>query len=250
MDDSQPSARPIAPLWHTGLMLVLLLGIAMTEALTHHLTGARTSTANSRHAGRLLGYFVTMVWEWILFAFAWWGVHLRGVQLRRVLSFRRGAVEFWMDIAIGLGFWFGSMLALSVAASLLRLARMHPENIRDVVARLAPTSTAELLTWIALSVSAGICEEFIFRGYLQQQFSALTRRTWLGIAIAAIIFGSAHVYEGSSGMLLITVYGALFGVLAHFRRSLRPGMFAHAWHDSLSGLVLYFGSHFLSRLPH
>jgi len=51
-------------------------------------------------------------------------------------------------------------------------------------------------------------------------------------------------------MLLIVLYGSFFGILAHLRRSLRAGIFAHAWHDSLSGLVLYFGSHLLHRIPH
>jgi hypothetical protein len=40
-------------------------------------------------------------------------------------------------------------------------------------------------------------------------------------------------------MVQIGVFGLMFGVLAHFRKSLRPGMIAHAWHDSFSGIVLY-----------
>jgi hypothetical protein len=36
---------------------------------------------------------------------------------------------------------------------------------------------------------------------------------------------------------LISVYGAMFGALAHWRRSVRPGMIAHAWHDAFTGLV-------------
>ena len=87
-------------------------------------------------------------------------------------------------------------------------------------------------------------------GYLQQQFTRLTRRIWIGIAISAVFFGLSHGYEGASGMLLITLYGAFFGILAHLRCSLRPGIIAHAWHDSLSGVVLYFGNQWLHRIPH
>jgi hypothetical protein len=39
-------------------------------------------------------------------------------------------------------------------------------------------------------------------------------------------------------MFLIFIFGLLFGLLAWWRKSLRPGMIAHAWHDSLSGAVL------------
>ncbi len=38
-------------------------------------------------------------------------------------------------------------------------------------------------------------------------------------------------------MITITVYGALFGLLAWWRRSLRPGMIAHAWTDIFSGVI-------------
>ncbi|HEY1808184.1 MAG TPA: hypothetical protein VGG42_06450 [Acidobacteriaceae bacterium] len=39
-------------------------------------------------------------------------------------------------------------------------------------------------------------------------------------------------------MIAITAYGALFCVLVLMRRSLRPGMMAHAWHDIFSGVML------------
>jgi hypothetical protein len=39
-------------------------------------------------------------------------------------------------------------------------------------------------------------------------------------------------------MLLISVYGFLFSLVAWMRKSLRPGMLAHAWHDALIGMLL------------
>ncbi|HEX4581119.1 MAG TPA: CPBP family intramembrane glutamic endopeptidase [Acidobacteriaceae bacterium] len=239
---SQP-APLLAPLWHTGIIIVLLLGISVLNALTHHLA--------SQSRSHLAMYAVTLVWEWILLALVHWGLLMRGTPLRRLLGLRRrGAAELWTDIAIALGFWFASLIVLGAVGLLLRLAHLHPEDIRGVVSQMAPASAGELAFWIALSISAGICEELIFRGYLQQQFTALTHHVWLGIAISAVFFGLAHGYEGKSGVLLIVLYGAFFGILAHLRRSLRAGMFAHAWHDSVSGVVLYFASHLLHRIPH
>jgi membrane protease YdiL (CAAX protease family) len=251
MEVIQPSRRLLAPLWHTALVLALVLGISWAGVLTRHLTGNTAPRGSMAHPSHILGYLITLAWEWILLAFVWWGLRMRGTPLRQIFGLRRtGASELWMDVAIALGFWFASLIVLSLAASLLRFAHLHPENVRGIVSKLAPASAAELALWTALSISAGICEELIFRGYLQQQFTALTRCAVLGIAIAAILFGSAHLYEGVSGALLIMLYGALFGILAHLRRSLRPGIFAHAWHDVLSGFVLYLGAHFFSRLPH
>ena len=196
-------------------------------------------------------YAFAALWEWLLLALVLWGARRSGTRLRQLLGVRRaGAAEMWTDFAIAIGFWCASLIVLGAVSFLLRFAHLHPENIRGVVTQMAPASLVELAFWIALSVSAGICEELIFRGYLQQQCTALTRRIWLGIAISAVFFGLSHGYEGVSGMLLIVLYGSFFGILAHLRRSLRAGIFAHAWQDSLSGFVLYLVAHLHLRIPH
>jgi membrane protease YdiL (CAAX protease family) len=38
-------------------------------------------------------------------------------------------------------------------------------------------------------------------------------------------------------MLLIAVFGILFGLLAYWRRSLRPGMVAHFVQDGIAGVL-------------
>ena len=81
-------------------------------------------------------------------------------------------------------------------------------------------------------------EELIFRGYLQKQFHAASGNALVGIIAQALLFGAGHGYQGVKSMLVIGVFGALFGALAFWRRSLRPGMIAHAWQDFLAGLLL------------
>lgn len=102
---------------------------------------------------------------------------------------------------------------------------------------MLPQRGIELTLWIALSVSAGICEETIFRGYLQRQFMALTKSAPAGILLSAAAFGAAHAYQGYRMVILIGLYGAMFGILAYWRGSVRPGMIAHAWQDSLNGVL-------------
>ena len=89
-----------------------------------------------------------------------------------------------------------------------------------------------------MSATAGFCEEIIFRGYLQRQFAAMTNSMLIGVLLSAAVFGASHGYEGVARMVLIGIYGLMFGLLAWWRKSLRPGMIAHAWHDALSGAVL------------
>jgi membrane protease YdiL (CAAX protease family) len=221
---------PIAPWWHTGLVVLL---IAATSIF-----GSLHSAKRSMAGHHLANYTVTIAWEWILAAIVLWGTRLRKTPLRELLGERRrGIKELFTDVLVALFFWISSLVILAAIAVLLRF--LHLESAQKQISQLAPSSLAEASLWITLSISAGICEEFVFRGYLQQQFARTSGRVWVGVVVSAVLFGSAHGYEGIAGMLLITAYGALFSMLAIRRESLRAGMIAHAWHDSITGIALW-----------
>ncbi len=122
--------------------------------------------------------------------------------------------------------------------------RLLGPNTAKSVNVLLPQSLAEIAVWTAVSVTAGFCEEAVFRGYLQKQFQALTGSSAVGVVVQAFLFGAAHGYQGVKNVMVITVLGGLYGLLALWRRSLRPGMIAHAWSDLYGGLRLQL----LSRL--
>jgi uncharacterized protein len=136
------------------------------------------------------------------------------------------------DIGIALAFWLAAGGVLLVVARFLFARTPRPNQ-----EFLLPHAAAELAVWVALSISAGICEETIFRGYLQRQLIVFTKSVPAGILLTAAVFGAGHAYQGSRMTIVIAVYGLMFGLLAHRRGSVRPGMIAHAWQDSLSGLV-------------
>jgi hypothetical protein len=101
---------------------------------------------------------------------------------------------------------------------------------------LLPRSAMEIFLWIAVSISAGICEELVFRGYLQRQFEAFTHSRWIALILQAALFGISHGYQGVEACMKIVAFGGLFGLIALYRGSLRPGMMAHAWTDIMSGI--------------
>jgi membrane protease YdiL (CAAX protease family) len=105
---------------------------------------------------------------------------------------------------------------------------------------LLPRGILESLMWIPVALSAGFCEEVAFRGYLQKQFQAITGNAGWAVLFQAIIFGIGHLYEGVGQVARITMFGVLFGLLALWRKSLRPGMIAHAWSD-IFGVIIFRG---------
>ena len=110
---------------------------------------------------------------------------------------------------------------------------------------LLPESGVEIAAWVIVCLTAGFCEEVVFRGYLQRQLVALTESASLAVALQAVCFGIAHGYQGLQNVVVITVLGSLYGVLALWRRSTRPGMIAHAWADFYGGVRMDFLSRIL-----
>jgi membrane protease YdiL (CAAX protease family) len=86
-----------------------------------------------------------------------------------------------------------------------------------------------------VSISAGICEEIVFRGYFQRQFAAYTNSMTGAVVLQGLVFGLGHSYQGMKQVVIISVLGMLYGLLAAWRRSLRPNMIAHAWSDIWGG---------------
>jgi membrane protease YdiL (CAAX protease family) len=54
------------------------------------------------------------------------------------------------------------------------------------------------------------------------------------IFLQAAVFGFGHGYVGGKLITTIFVYGVIFGLVASWRRDLRPCMLAHAWTDAIN----------------
>ena len=224
-----PRSSLLAPWWHTAILIIVLLTLSIN--------GTRASQpVVGEH--KLAQYLWTMGLEWALVAYIWLGVRKR-ISLRELIGGRWATWEaFFLDIIYAAVFWVGAMVVLGVTAKLMHLDQAGKiESMRKQIGFLAPGTNLELAVWFCLSWTAGFCEEIIFRGYLQRQL-AIGGSAIAGIVVSAIVFGASHGYEGPARMFLIAIYGLMFGLLAWWRKSLRPGMIAHAWHDSLSGAVL------------
>jgi membrane protease YdiL (CAAX protease family) len=217
----------------TIAFLAVLLAISFSGAGTQH---------RMTRSGRTSLYLITIGWEWLMTGTIFIAIRRHGRTIRELIGGRWKSVEdFLLDIAIAAMFWIVSAAVLVGVAYAMGMNR--PENLeraRNATGFLMPQSNLELALWPVLTLTAGFCEEVIFRGYLLKQFAALTRSAWLGMALSSIVFGLSHGYQGPKLMFVITVYGMMFAILAHLRRSTRPGMMAHAWQDTLAGLARHF----------
>ena len=218
-------AQLVAPVWHTLVFLAVFAALATLGWLA----SARTHATN-QVSPRLAPLQVqAIIFEWITLGWAWFGAWRKKVRFRDLIGGRwPNAKAILLDFALGAGLWvlwisisrIGSMIFGRAAASV-----PYPSNLVEGV--LA----------VAVAVSAGFCEEVVFRGYFQKQFWALSGSSIAAIVLQAAVFGIPHVYQGVRLATEATGYGLLFGALAHWRASLRPGILAHAWSDIAARLL-------------
>lgn len=182
---------------------------------------------------RTIFYIVTILMQWLMLGVVLLGVRLHRSPLSTVLGERwRSMTDVARDIGIATAFWLISAILLSALIGHSKAAAQS-----DVVQALLPRGPLESGLWVALSVTAGICEEAIFRGYIQRQLIAYSKSVPMGIGGTAIFFGAGHAYKGGAGAIGIVAFGLLFGILAYWRKSVRPGMIAHAFSDAFAGLL-------------
>jgi membrane protease YdiL (CAAX protease family) len=226
---SAEQTKPVAPWWHTILLSAFFLILAMA-GLIFQSNASSQNGALFRHPNMVPLYITLIAFQCGLLYYVWKiGLRRRGAALRELIGGRwSGAKDVLIDLGLAVGLWLVWMIFLSLWTRLLGSG--HAVSIRS----LMPQQPAEVALWVLLSISAGFCEEVVFRGYFLRQFAALTHSTWIALLMQALLFGISHGYQGLDSTVKITIYGGLFGLMAVWRRSLRPGIAAHALTDILA----------------
>ena len=226
----QPAPAPL-PIRPALVLIGGFLAIATLGALAQHqAAGQATLPAPQSHA---LFYLSLIAVEWGLVLYVWRaGLRRDASALRELIGGRwHSAWDLGRDAALALAVW-GLWRGLNRVLDAWR----GGEHAASVDSWL-PHGPLEVTLWIALSMSAGFAEELVFRGYLQRQLRATTRSAVLATVLQALLFGISHGYQGLRATAKITAYALLLTALASWRRSLRPGMLAHAWTDVAAGAL-------------
>ena len=230
--------QQVANYWHTLAIVLIVLALSYSGPARHK----NPTTAGSRPALYTSG----IVMEWLMVGIVWMGVRRRGYSLGDLIGRKwKDFFDVAIDILIAAGAWVGFFLVAAVLAYSMGLMKKLPE-LRKAIEFMSPKTPLELAMFLVLAVSAGICEEIVFRGYLQRQLAALSRSVVVGVIASAIVFGAGHLYEGWERMIIIGVLGAILGTVSVLRKSLRPAIIAHTWQDAIAGIGQYVMRSFIA----
>lgn len=110
-------------------------------------------------------------------------------------------------------------------------------NDTSIVA-LLPVTKSEKKAWTYVSITAGVTEEIIYRGFLvfavAYLFPGLS--IWIVMMIASILFGLAHTYQGAGNVIRTTIIGYLFTILYIGLGSILPIIVLHFLIDYIAKL--------------
>src|SRR5439155_4842048 len=139
-------------------------------------------------------------------------------------------VGFGGSVLIGAAHWFN-------LRRVGKSANPAVERIRSLGAKIFPHDGRELVLFCLLSATAGICEEFIYRGFVCGALLHAHTPNWAVLLISSVLFGLAHAYQGRGGVVGTLMLGIVFGVTRILYDSLVPVVLWHATVDIVAGLA-------------
>jgi membrane protease YdiL (CAAX protease family) len=184
-------------------------------------------------------------WLWKQAIVGGWAVVAVGAALW--VTNDRSWTSFGFSVPDGWRLWTAIALFLLVVAyqvgAVATLARSSDEGVSvrqqfETFSAVVPCTRTELSWWGGLSLTAGFCEEFLFRGYFLWVFSP-----WLGwwgaAALSLLFFASGHAYQGWNGVLRTGAMGAFFTVAVAVFGSLWPAIALHTVVDLGGGVMAW-----------
>lgn len=218
--------------------IVLVAGLPLYAVRS--LPGEKARIEAGEPGARTRMYWGTCRMQWVLTAVllgGWWYA-------------ARLWAELGFSIQLTLGFWIvlAVVVGLCVAVAVHYTAALRTQESRTKsrasfgrTAILLPHDRRELRPYLVLAVTAGTCEEVLYRGFLIWYIVQFTGTTTIGliaaVAISSIAFGVGHLYQGPASAGKITGFAAVAATLYVISGSLWIVMALHVFVDIAGGLL-------------
>jgi len=191
---------------------------------------------------RLVLYASTIAFQWLAVAIVGWRVWVQGYTTQQLgLIFHRRTTLLIAGI-VG-----PAAIATLQWLNLRRVSRIPPESrgpLQAIAERILPQSAVEFPPYFALAITAGLCEEFLYRGFAMAALARAGLSAWLVILVSSILFGLAHSYQGRGGIVMTFAVGLVLGASRLAYNSLVPAVFWHSAIDIVAGVA---GRRYLKR---
>jgi CAAX protease family protein len=191
---------------------------------------------------RLVLYASTIAFQWFAVAVVAWRAWVHGFTASQLGLTIHNRSRILVASMVG---------AVTIAAlqwlNLRRVGKIPVESrgsLQALAERILPQSMVELLPYLALAVTAGLCEEFLYRGFAMAVLVHVGLRAWAAVLISSVLFGLAHSYQGRGGVVMTLLIGTILGTSRIAYDCLVPAIFWHSAVDVVAGTA---GPRYLTR---
>jgi uncharacterized protein len=216
----------LTPLDHGMAVVLLLIALEGKWQIGHLITMLKHGVSYAR----VQIYYETIYMQWVL---AIW-LLLTWLTLDRA----------WNTLGFSLGNWLSWIVGPAVLGVVVLLLYAQRRSIMGVplekldkvrqrlgdALAILPRTAREYRWFAAVSVTAGFCEELLYRGFMIWYLNHWCP-PWLSLILSCTAFGLAHYYQGVSGILKTGIVGLLMGILYLLTETLLWPILAHALVD-------------------
>jgi uncharacterized protein len=214
------------------IAILILLAIVIPWRSTARIRSLLES-ADFASAQRMALYLSTMAFQWALAGIILWRSAARGLsnaQLGLDIPNVQRAIVVTVVLSV--------VLVLNQIFGIKRLASVPPGErgmIGQLAEKLLPRSRREALVGIGLVFTVAICEELIYRGFVEWIFQQALKSVIAGAVTSALFFAIAHLYQGRRGLLTTFAVGLIFSIARVWTGSLLPSIIVHFVADFSAG---------------
>lgn len=184
---------------------------------------------------KLALYAATIAFQWVLCGAVAWRALARGLTIPELGLGTRSSLPLLSWGILGAVLIGGLQLL-----NLRRIGQMKgsaPDLLRKLARHLLPVNLLEYLPYSALAITAGVCEEFIYRGFVLAALSRMALPVWAAVVLTSLLFGFAHAYQGKAGIVSTGLFGVVLAIARLMLGSLVPVMLWHVGLDLAAGIA-------------
>jgi len=172
-----------------------------------------------------------------------------GAVLTRWALERRPWAALYLQPARPLGVWLGVGLSVLYAALMwwqVRAVLKRPDGRVRLRRQLAsagamlPHTPGERGVFVLVALTAGFCEEVLFRGFVMWYCAAWTGPI-IAVILSSVLFGIGHVYLGVNHIARTALVGLVMAGIVLAGASLWPAIVLHVVIDIVAGELGYVG---------
>jgi membrane protease YdiL (CAAX protease family) len=185
---------------------------------------------------RLALYASTVAFQWIAAVVILWRTAAHGIRVAQLgMVIPKPALTAAVSVVL-------AALVFANQIFSLRHLNSRPADIQGILPQLAlklfPQDDVERLVFFALVATVAVCEELIYRGFVQRVFENWSGgHVAAGILSSAALFALAHSYQGRRGLASTFFIGLLFSVVRSWTGTLLAPLIAHFVADLTVGFL-------------